>query len=105
LASSSLLISSENAAALALSTALDGAPLFPGLTVSGGVVAGVPTLASDAIGTRLILVDTSRVFVADDGEADVVMASHATIELSDVPDGAVTAGSPLAPVATDVVSL
>jgi hypothetical protein len=100
-----LLLSSTNAAGLSLATTPDGAPRFAGLTVSGGVLGGVPALASDAVGDRLILVDTSRVFLADEGEADVSVATHAAIEMDDAPTNSIATGSPVEPVAAQLVSL
>jgi hypothetical protein len=47
-----ILLSSANAAALALSQN------FPMLTARGGQIAGVSALASDAVGDLLIVVDT-----------------------------------------------
>jgi hypothetical protein len=105
LAGAVLLISSTNAVALSLSTGIDGVVRYLALTVSGGILGGLPCLASDAVGDRVILVDTSRVFIADDGEVDVAVATHAAIELDDAPSGSVATGSPLAPSATSLVSL
>jgi hypothetical protein len=99
-----ILCSSATAAALAL-TSSSGASLFPGVTVAGGVLAGVPCLASDAVGARIILVDTSRIFVADNGEADVSVAEHASVEMVDAPSQSIADGSPLAPSASSLVSL
>jgi HK97 family phage major capsid protein len=78
-----ILISSFNAAALALRSGADGAPQFPNLTTSGGTLAGCPCLASDAVGEQLIAFDVRRLLVADPGEMDVAIAQAAAIEMSD----------------------
>jgi hypothetical protein len=105
LAGAVVLISSANAVALSLPTGFDGVVRYPALTASGGILGGLPCLASDAVGDRVILVDTSRTFLADEGEADVAVATQAAVELDDAPSGSVATGSPEAPSATQLVSL
>jgi hypothetical protein len=100
MASAVLLISSQTASDVARSWSLLG-----DLTTAGGVLAGIPTLASDAVGDRIILLDSSRIYVADDGDAELSLARHAALEMSDSPTGSVATGSPTAPAATNLVSL
>ena len=104
LSSAVILCSSATAAALALDRQ-DGAVQYPGLTVAGGLIGGIPALASDAVGDRVIILDTSRVFLADDGEADVSVSEHASVEMSDAPGQSIAADSPLAPSPSALVSL
>lgn len=95
-----LLIGSENAAALALSEA------FPNLTARGGFIAGIPTLASTVVDDLLILLDTSRVLVADDNEVSIGSSEHAALEMSTTPTNASTDNaSPAAPTHAQLVSM
>lgn len=79
LASAVLLVGSGNAAAISLSRQ-DAA-----LTVRGGTLAGLPCLASDAVADRVIVIDTSRVLLADDGELAIERAHSASLVMSDSP--------------------
>ena len=99
-ASAVILISSANATALALRSGANGIPVFPGLSVRGGTLAGLPCLASDAVGDRLIIVDTSRVLLADDLELDISRATSATLQMLDNPTNHAGTGT-----ATTMVSM
>jgi HK97 family phage major capsid protein len=72
-----LILSSNNAAAVALSDAA-----FQSLTIRGGNVAGIPAVAGAAAGSNLILLDRSKVILADDRQFRADTAQHATIEMS-----------------------
>jgi hypothetical protein len=74
-----VLMSSANAVALALT----GHEAFRGLTRDGGVVGGLPVVASESVGYQVVMVDTSQVLLADDGEADLNVATHASVEMLD----------------------
>jgi hypothetical protein len=74
-----LLLSSENAIALALS----GHEAFRGLRRDGGVVGGMPALAADAVGSQLVLVDSDQLVVADEGEVDFSLSRQAAVEMLD----------------------
>jgi hypothetical protein len=90
-----LIMSSRNAVAAALS----GDP-FSTLTQTGGT-AGVRVVAADSAGDVVVLVDTSRLVYADEGELAVKVSTEASIEMSDAPTG-----SSLTPTAsTSLVSL
>lgn len=89
-----LIMSSRNAVAAALS----GDP-FAELTVLGGT-AGVPVVAGDSAGDVVVLVDTSRLLYADEGELAISVTNQAALEMDDAPTG-----SSLTPTATSLVSL
>ena len=85
-------LSSQNAVAMRLS----GNDLFSDLTRSGGAIAGIPAVASDAVGSILVLLDTARVLLADDGQLAVDASRNTSIEMSDAPSShAGTTGSSL----------
>jgi hypothetical protein len=91
------LLSSTNAVWLALS----GHTAFERLRRDGGELGGCPAVCSDSVGERVILVDTSKVLLADDDQVDITLAEQASVEMSNTPTG--HAGTPTA--ATGMVSL
>jgi hypothetical protein len=88
-----LLMSSANAVALNLADP----QRFGTLTRDGGTLGGLPVLASDSVGYQLVMVDAGQVLVADEGEADLSLALHASVEMNDAPtqDGSVGTGASL----------
>jgi len=80
-----ILISSANAAALALRSGAADGPVFANLDVKGGTLAGCPCLASDALGDQLVALDGSRMLISDPGEVDAVVSNQASIEMADNP--------------------
>jgi hypothetical protein len=100
LSSAVLLISSANAVALAARSGVIGSPQLSGLTVSGGVVAGLPCVASDSVGPQLILLDARGVVLADQLGLIVQAARQTNLEMSDTPTGNAATGT-----ATSMVSL
>jgi HK97 family phage major capsid protein len=77
------LMSSTNAVALKLS----GQEAFRDLTKAGGFVGGIPAIASEALGSNLVLFDMSQLLVADEGDLTIALSDVASIEMSDNPDG------------------
>ena len=80
-----IILSSQNAVALALRSGGSTEPIFAGLHVTGGTIMGLPALASEAAGEQLVMVDASRVLVADEDGIDVRQSREASIEMSDAP--------------------
>jgi hypothetical protein len=82
--------------------ALLGDILTAGVTVNGGVLAGVPLITSRAVKRSgnspdsgfLGLLDASRVAIVDDGSGFIDVSSQATIQLDDAPDSPPTAATP-----------
>lgn len=92
---------------LALSTEALGNPAFPGVTMNGGTLGGVPLRVSQYLannggsgGAPFILVDESEVYLADDGSVTLDMSDVASIQMDDAPTNA---SSPVA--ATSLVSM
>jgi hypothetical protein len=96
-----VVMSSANAAAAKLRSP----DAFRDLNRQGGFVAGLPAIASDAVGDVFAVLDSARILVADSGEVAVDIARNATLEMSDSPSSATLAGSPAGPVPTTQVSL
>lgn len=84
-----LLISSANAVALHLADP----QRFGTLTRDGGTLGGLPVVASDGVGYQLVLLDASNVLLADDGDADLSIATHAAVEMNDDPTQDGSAGT------------
>jgi len=83
----------SNTVALALSLMMNalGQPEFPGITMTGGTLVGLPVIASQfaAVGSPvsnlLILANASDIFLSDDGGVAIDMSREATLEMSDDP--------------------
>jgi hypothetical protein len=97
-----VVLSSANA----IGARLQNPMAFGGLTRQGGTAAGLPAVASDSAGSSVLVIDSGRILLADDGELAVDLAESVTLEMSDAPTSAVVAvGSPAAPVMTTQVSM
>lgn len=86
---------------LALSREALGTPAFPGMTMTGGNIGGVPVRVSQYLannggsgGAPFILVDEAEVYLADDGSVTLDASDVASIEMNDAPTQA--AGTPTA---------
>jgi hypothetical protein len=98
-----VVMSSANAVGAKLQD-LSGA--FRDLTRQGGTAAGLPAVCSDSAGDSVLVIDSGRILLADDGELAVDLAESVTLEMSDAPTSTVVAvGSPAAPVMTSQVSM
>lgn len=87
-----LIMSSTNALMLSLRTnAASGAPLFPGLSVNGGTIAGLNVIVSEAAGTNVIALVPQYILFADDGGVTIDASREASVQLSDAPDDPVAA--------------
>lgn len=87
-----LIMSSTNALMLSLRTnAASGAPLFPGLSVTGGTIAGLNVIVSEAAGTNVIALVPQYILFADDGQVTIDASREASVQLSDAPDDPVAA--------------
>jgi HK97 family phage major capsid protein len=91
---------------LALSREALGTPAFPGVTMTGGTLDGVPLRVSQYLannggsgGAPFILVDESEIYLADDGSVTLDASDVASIEMSDTP-----AGSSIATVAASATN-
>lgn len=94
LASAVIFLSSETAVALALARDASGAPRFPDIRADGGILAGLPAFASDAVGPHLIMFDPSRIVVAQGG-VEFTLSPAASVQMDSQPtqDGTTGAGA------------
>ncbi len=83
---------------LSLSREALGTVAFPGVSMMGGTLDGIPLRVSQYLannggsgGAPFILVDESEVYLADDSNVTIDMSNEATIEMSDVPVGSTSA--------------
>jgi hypothetical protein len=101
---SSLVLLMPNTLALSLSLLRNslGQTEFPGLTLNGGSLEGIPVITSQYLGSgasfgnMVIALSANDIGLADDGAVDIKVSDQATIEMSDTPagdSGTPTAGS------------
>jgi HK97 family phage major capsid protein len=83
------------ALALSLMTNALGQPEFPGFTMNGGTLLGVPTITSNHVpaGT-FILAYASEIYLSDDGNVTVDASREASIQMLDNPTNASSDGTP-----------
>lgn len=93
--------------ALALSLMLNplGQPEFPGISMNGGTLFGLPVIVSEYVptitgGTYVALVNAQDIYMADDGGITVDMSREASLQMDNAPT--MTSDSPTG---TSVVSL
>lgn len=96
-------------ATTALSLSLMQNPLgqaeFPGISMNGGVLFGLPVIVSEYVptvsgGAYVVLVNASDIYLADEGGIAVDMSQEASLEMSDAP-----ANTSDTPTAAQLVSL
>jgi HK97 family phage major capsid protein len=63
-----------------------GQPSFPGLSVTGGSLRGVPVVTSNSVGAQIVAVHTPSVLIADEGGVEIDMSREASVQMSDTPD-------------------
>lgn len=89
-------------AALALSLMVNplGQPSFPGITMNGGTLLGIPVITSQYMadhqgssGSIVMLVSASDVYLADDGVVTLDVSREASLQMNDSPDNPTTAST------------
>jgi HK97 family phage major capsid protein/HK97 family phage prohead protease len=80
-----------------------GTPEFPGLTMRGGFLAGIPVVtsqycndASGGAGNLVILLNANDVFLADDGAVTVDVSDQVSLQMSNTPTINSTTNPPVA---------
>jgi len=76
-------MSHTNALALSLITNGLGQPEFPGIGLMGGTLMGLPVICSEYVGTNVVLVNASDIYVGDEGGIAVDMSREASLEMQD----------------------
>jgi HK97 family phage major capsid protein/HK97 family phage prohead protease len=80
-----LIMSESNAFMLSSQRTAMGEPVFPGVSLTGGSINGVPIITSSAAGTNIIGVVPRYVLYADDGGVSVDVSREATVQMNDAP--------------------
>ena len=104
-----VLMSETTAIALSLMVTSLGNPQFPGLSLAGGTLNGLPVIVSNQLtiagspqyANIIVLLKPGEVFLADDGQATVEASDQVSIEMLDNPTNQSTATS----TATTTVSM
>ena len=88
-------MSSTTALKLAMMRNPLGQTEHPGMSMIGGTFAGLPVIVSDyqATAGRVILVNASDIYLADDGSVQIDMSREASIEMNDAPTQNAVAGT------------
>lgn len=91
---------------LSMATNEVGAPAFPGVTPTGGTLAGLPVYTSqyvpvDSAGSVVALIKGDEIFLGDEGGLDVSMSDQASLLM----DTDATSMSSVTPAAAQLVSL
>jgi HK97 family phage major capsid protein len=87
------IMSEANAFALAGAVTTLGVRPFAEITAQGGTVLGVPVITSQAAGSRVILVHTPSIVMADEGGVNIDVSREASVEMNDAPTSPVAAGT------------
>jgi HK97 family phage major capsid protein/HK97 family phage prohead protease len=85
------IMSEANAFALATAVTALGQPAFPGMSVSGGTLFGIPVVATQSAGTTVALVDAQGILVADDGGVNIDVSREASLQMDSAPTDPVDA--------------
>lgn len=78
-----LIMSENNAVALSLLTNGLGQPEFPTMNIGGGTLMGMPVITSEYVGTNVIMVKASDIYLVDNGGVMVDMSREASLEMND----------------------
>jgi HK97 family phage major capsid protein/HK97 family phage prohead protease len=92
----------NSATALSLSLMVNplGQPEFPGITMNGGTLAGIPVIVSDYIPTNsagegiVVLVNARDIWLADDGQVNIDASREASLQMLDNPTNNSATGTP-----------
>jgi HK97 family phage major capsid protein/HK97 family phage prohead protease len=79
------LMSDSNAFGIAMSLNALGQPLFPGMSIEGGTIMGIPVVVSNNVGNRVILVHAPSILFADEGGVSIDVSREASIQMDSAP--------------------
>ena len=80
-----LLMSESTAFALGASLNALSQPLFPGVTIQGGMIMGIPLVVSNNVGNRIVLLHAPSILYADDGGVSVDVSREASLQMDSAP--------------------
>lgn len=94
------IMSATIALALSLMQNPLGQPEFPGISMTGGALFGLPVIVSeyvptDSSGSIVALVNAGDIYLGDEGGIDVSMSTEASLQMDDAPDNPTTASTVL----------
>lgn len=100
------IMSESTAIDLSMATNEVGAPAFPGITPTGGTLAGLPVftsqyVAAESEGPVVMLIKGDEIFLGDEGGIQVSVSDQASLQM----DSAPTAHSSVTPAAVAMVSM
>jgi HK97 family phage major capsid protein len=85
------IMQSTQALAFSLMQNALGQAEFPGITMNGGTLMGLPVIVSQHVPSGVIvLAAASEIYLADDGQVMIDASREATLEMSDTPTGTAT---------------
>ena len=85
------LMSDSNAFGLALSVNALGQPLFPGMSITGGTIFGIPVVVSNNMAAIVALVHAPSILYADEGGVQIDVSREASVQMDSAPDSPATA--------------
>jgi hypothetical protein len=97
-------MSQGTALSIALMTNDLGNPEFPGITMAGGTLMGMPVIASEGVpatggsptdGGLIILAKAGDILLADQGGVQIDASREATLQMDDAPDSPATSSTNL----------
>lgn len=92
------IMSSVTALALSLMQNPLGQTEFPGISMNGGTLFGLPVIVSefvptDSSGSLVALVNASDIYLGDEGGIDLSMSTEASLQMDNAPDNPTTAST------------
>lgn len=79
------IMSATTALAVSLMVNNLGQPSFPGVSMSGGTLWGMPVVVSEAVGNIVILANASDILLADDGQVTIDTSREASLQMDTTP--------------------
>jgi HK97 family phage major capsid protein/HK97 family phage prohead protease len=98
------IMTQQQALAISLMVNSLGQPQFPGISLTGGTLAGLPVIVSENIpstggspvdGYPIILVKANDILLADDGQVTIDASREASLQMETAPDSPPTASTTL----------
>ncbi|MGI4776602.1 MAG: phage major capsid protein [Janthinobacterium lividum] len=79
------------------SPSVGGPFAYPGLSIRGGTLLGIPVVTSQAAAGQITLMDAAEIDLADDGDAEIDLSEHAALQMDTSPDNPPTAATVVTP--------
>ncbi|MDB4914055.1 MAG: hypothetical protein JWM95_1699 [Gemmatimonadetes bacterium] len=82
-----LVILMSESQAFALGTMINsvGQPAFPGLSIAGGSILGIPVVTSETVGAQIIFAHAPSILLADEGGVEIDISREASLQLDSAP--------------------